>query len=482
MGNRGSADQVPQMTPTQSVEPPSYENPEASPPKTASYTSSIRDTAPETVMGGSGGDLRYEGAERSGPPLVLSPPPALPRVPTNCLSREEIVNEVLDLTDQIASSALFGSIGVGKTFVALTLLHHNQTQGKFGRNCHFMRCDDLTNSLEAFLERLSDTINTNHTTNTAQLRPHLESSPSLILLLDGVDLILDPLAPEAGEISAAIEELGSFEHVCLITTSRMDPDIPGFHRVEVPTLSEDGAREAFYGLCNLGRSSIVDNLIARLDFHPLSIDLLASSVRENGWDEPALLKAWDDSQTSVLKKKYHQSLKGAMELSFRSPTIQSLGTAARNVLEAVAAHPGGIGEHRLRNTFAGTTEVGAAVEVLCKFSLIYRQDGFVKMLSPFRLYFLESALTLAQHVEVFPLDARCIPARGCMFFSLCVWDLEVTLFEVPPMYTRGRLVQLPTTPRRNASSREDWIRRFQSLKRSEHDNSDSFWSTLLTTL
>ena len=30
-----------------------------------------------------------------------------------------------------------------------------------------------------------------------------------------------------------IEELGSYPHVCLVTTSRMDPDIPGFHRIEV---------------------------------------------------------------------------------------------------------------------------------------------------------------------------------------------------------------------------------------------------------
>jgi len=192
-------------------------------------------------MGGSGGDRRYEGSEESGPPLEHSPPPALPRAPMNCLSREEIVNEVLDLTDQVASTALFGSIGVGKSFVALTLLHHNRTKVKFGRNCHFMRCDDLTNSLEGFLERLSDAINNNHTADMAQLRLHLESSPSLILLLDGVDLILDPLAPESKEISATIEELGSYEHVCLITTSRMDPDIPGFHRVQVPVLSEEGA-------------------------------------------------------------------------------------------------------------------------------------------------------------------------------------------------------------------------------------------------
>ena len=34
----------------------------------------------------------------------------------------EITNEILDLTDQLASVALFGTIGVGKSFVARTRL------------------------------------------------------------------------------------------------------------------------------------------------------------------------------------------------------------------------------------------------------------------------------------------------------------------------------------------------------------------------
>ena len=321
---------------------------------------------------------------------------------------------MLDLAEQVASTALFGSIGVGKSFVAHTLLHHDRTKAKFGGNRHSMCCDDLTSSLEDFLERLTCVINTGCTTDTTQLRLHLESSPPFMLLLDGVDLILDPLASEAEEISATIEELGSYPHVCLITTSRMDPDIPGFHRVEVPVLSENDARDTFYGLCNLGKSPVVDNLIAKLDFHPLSIDLLAKSVRENDWDEPMLLKALDDGQTSVLKEQYHQSLRGATELSFRSPTIQKLGTTARGVLEGIAAYPGGVEERRLERTFPGIAAVGVAVDVLCRFSLIYRQDGFVKMLSPFRFFFLESALTLVNHAEVIRWDADCNPAPGGM--------------------------------------------------------------------
>ena len=442
-----------------------------SPSITVSPNSSTHDVASKTSTGETGAGLRHEGTGGSSPPLELSPPPALPLTPTKPFSREEFVNDVLDLTDQIASTALFGSIGVGKSFVAHILLHHDRTKSKFGDNRHFMSCDDLTSSLDGFLERLSNVINTDRTTNTEQLKSHLESSSPLILLLDGVDLILDPLAHESEEISATIEELGSYPHVCVVTTSRMDPEIHGFHRIEVPIPSKDDAQDTFYDLCDLDRSTAVDDLIVKLDLLPLSIYLLARSVRENGWDERMLLRALDDSDTSVLKETYHQGLKDALGLSLRSPTIKNLGTAARDMLEGIAAYPDGVEERILANVFPGVMGVGAALDVLCRFFLAYRQEGVVKMLSPFRFYFLESALVPAQHGEIIRWGADCNPARGCMSFSHdMLYGQGVTLFEVLPVYSDGPIFLCPKTPRRGASSRRDWIRRFESVKKSERND------------
>jgi len=295
-----------------------------------------------------------------------------------------------------------------------------------------MRCDDFTNSFGGFLERLSDAIGANRTTDIGQLRSHIESSPLHLLVLDGVDFILDSLAPEAEEISATIEELGSNQHICLVMTSRMYPDIHGFHRIEVPTLPEDGAREAFYSHCNLGRSPAVDDLIAGLDFHPLSINLLARSVRENNWDVTTLLQTWDDDQTRT------NYLRDTLKLSLRCPTIQNLGTAAQDTLNAIAAFPLGVEEGKLGRIFPHITEVEVAVDVLCRFSLIYRQDGFVKMLSPFRIYFLDSMVELAQYEEVIHWGPDCSPARGCTPSSLhFFFDHNVMAFEVPTVYTAG---------------------------------------------
>ena len=356
-----------------------------------------------TPGGKQGGQLSRRGSTSKGDALrgdigdgnsrIMTP--ALPQAPTNCFGREEVVGRILDFTDQIGSVALFGPIGIGKSTVALTLLHHDRTEAKFGQHRYFLQCDNLTNSPEGFLERLSDAVHTERTTSMAQLRSQLKSSPPLILLLDGVDPILDPLTTETQEISAMIEEFGNYEHVCLVTTSRLHLDLRGFDRVEVPTLSQDSARDAFYSLCHLGRSPAVDDIITQLDFHPLSIDLLAGCVRENSWDEPTLLKTWSNDQTGALKIGYHRKLKDAMEPALRSPTIVMHGTIVLDVLETIAASPRGVEERELKKT-AGA---GKIIEVLSKFSLVYHQDRYVRMLSPVRSCVLEVIPAPAQRKD-----------------------------------------------------------------------------------
>ena len=344
------------------------------------------------------------------------------------------MTEILDLTDQLSSVALFGPIGVGKSFVARTVLENNRTKAKFGQNRHFMRFDDSAISLEGLLMRLSGIIQTSRITSVEQLRSHLESSPPLILLLDGVDSILDPLATESEDIFVAIEEFGSYDHVCLVTTSRIYPDIRGFHRVEVPTLSEDGAQDTFYDLCGLDRSPAINTLIASLDFLPLFINLVASFVREDDWDESELLKAWGGDQASALRNRYYEKLKDTIEPMLCSPAIQKLGSTARDVLEAIAVYPSGVKEHSLKNIFPAVSGIGEVVDILCEFSLVHRREGSVGMLSPFQFYFLESMLVPAEVEEVINVSwgPNCMPAEACMLFSRSFCGRGLTSFKGSP--------------------------------------------------
>ena len=324
-------------------------------------------------------------------------------------SREETLHKVLDLTDQATPVALFGSIGIGKSFVARAVLDDDRTKAKFGEDRYSMRCH-LTTSLKEFLVHLSSVIKT----DVKLLWQRLRSSSPLILVLEDVDRMLDPLNPDSQEILATVGQFGGYEHVCLLTTSMLYPEIRGFHQVEVPTLSKEGAQDIFYNLCSIERSPAVDNLITILDFHPLSIELLANCVRENNWDELTLLKEWDDDQMGVVRTSYDRRLRDIIEPVLSFPLIERFGNTSRDVLEEIAASPDGVEERELEKELG---DIGEVVDALCKLPLTYRRNGVVNMLFPIRSYFLEFAFVPAETEEIIPRGDDCMPSRARKPFS-----------------------------------------------------------------
>lgn len=368
--------------------------------------------------------------------------PTLPPAPTNFLARDEIVTRSLDHFDRSVSLVLSGAVGIGKTAIALSLLHHDRVKANFGGSRHFMRCDGLANRLKSFLEHLSGAIGLPPIGTMELLRPHLLARLSpLILVLDGVECILDPLAVDSEEIATAIEEISRYQKVCLLVTSRMAIDIPGFQTIEVPTLSADGAQDLLFSLCPLDRSPAISGLIERLGFHPLSIILLAGVTRENSWDEPRLLREWNDIRTDALKLADNRSLATAIGSTLTAPTIQRLGPIAQQTLEAIAAFPDGVSRTRVERIFPTISGVGEVVDVLCKFYLVERRDGFVRVLLPFRSHFLQQALTIfhareddgnADHLAVEEEEhGPCQTARGGLFLIIrCGYDINA--FQSPP--------------------------------------------------
>ena len=323
--------------------------------------------------------------------------PPLPHQPGECFARDEIITRSLSYLGDLVSVVLPGGVGVGKTAIALTLLHHDRAKTRFGVNRYYMRCDDLAHSSKAFLERLSSTIGLAPIGTMELLRPHLTGSHPrfpLMLVLDGVECVLDPLAEESKQIAATIEEVSRYRDFCLLATSRVAISIPGFQTIEVPTLSGDGAQDVFYSRCSLDRSVAIDDLIASLDSHPLSTVFLARVACEENWDEPTLLSEWNDSRTEILRSDGNQSLGVAIESALATPTIRHLGPAVKEILEAIAPFPVGVEERRIGDVLPGVDGIGDIIDILCRFYLVERQDRLVKMTSPLRFHFLDNALTM----------------------------------------------------------------------------------------
>ena len=312
------------------------------------------------------------------------PPPA----PRDCFGRNQLIEKVVGLAERLEPVALIGAGGIGKTSIALTVLHHNRIKERFGPNRRFIRCDQFPASPAHFLARLSQVIGAGieNPEDLVPLRPLL-SSKEMLIILDNAESILDPKGTSAEEIYSVVDELCQFPTISLCITSRITTVPSRCKRPEIPTLSMEAACNIFYSIYGDGsRSSVIDDLLRRLDYHALSITLLATAASHDAWDYDRLAKEWDTQRARALQTDYNRSLAATIELSLASSTFQSLGPDARDLLGVVAFFPQGIDENNLDWLFPTLSNGKNVFDRFCVLSLTYRNNGFTTMLAPIRDY------------------------------------------------------------------------------------------------
>jgi tetratricopeptide (TPR) repeat protein len=357
-------------------------------------------------------------------PLGELPPPP----PGACFGRDELIEKIVGLAENLESVALIGAGGIGKTSIALSVLHSNRVKERFGDNRRFIRCDEFPASCPHLLSRLSEVVGAGveNPKSLTPLRPSL-TSREMFIILDNAESILDPQGTNAREISAVVDELSRFRTISLCITSRITTVPRHCKRPEIPALSLESACNIFYSIYgDNGPSNIVNGLLRRLDFHALSITLLATTASHNAWNYDRLASEWDTHRAQVLRTDYNESLAATIELSLASPTFQKLGPDAHDLLGIVAFFPQGVDEKNLDWLFPTISDRKDIFDKLCALSLAYRINGFITTLAPLRDY-----LT--------PRDPKSSPLL-CATKDRYFTRLKVHLYPTKPGFREARWI------------------------------------------
>ncbi|KAG2143131.1 hypothetical protein BD769DRAFT_1772202 [Suillus cothurnatus] len=295
--------------------------------------------------------------------------PVPPSRPSMFCGRDDLVAELTDLVIHDEHLALIGPGGMGKSSVAKAIINEPLVMDKFADRRFFVTYDGLdpsTITFKTFMTHFAGALGMEiaGVDPVHQISTFLRSASALVVL-DNAETFEEASASSVlRDIPPAIAEMANIPGVKECTKRAMD--YQGYSATGLELCSAMFF-QIYQCACHSEAEEDISGLLKELDFHPLSINILANAAQQNGWSPTMLLKRWNDRHS---------------KLSLSSPSVQNLGEDGLRVLAIVAFLPQGLNEDLASDLLPSLPQVDTICDVLCMQSLVYRQDNFIKRYVP----------------------------------------------------------------------------------------------------
>ncbi|MRG93927.1 tetratricopeptide repeat protein [Polyangium spumosum] len=258
---------------------------------------------------------------------------------------------------------LVGGAGLGKTTLALALLHAKASVDRFGGRRYVAHLDTAADTDAAVVEVSRALGVVPEAPLQDRIGDALRRAPALVVL-DDLDV---PLAKDPANVRDLLQKLTAIPGVAVIATARTDAARPeGFHVADVKPLDEAAARDAFCAVAGEARRSDPGLAFALplASGNPLALALLARVAGDGPLD--LAVRTWHQKQNELLMREDGPEEASAIEIAVALALASGrLSEEARRLVPLFASLPNGVRADDLANFAAsGTSDAGVALAAL----------------------------------------------------------------------------------------------------------------------
>ncbi|KAF8889866.1 hypothetical protein BD779DRAFT_1799696 [Infundibulicybe gibba] len=313
--------------------------------------------------------------------------------------RKEEINAIVAALSQPADAgvgiAILGPGGIGKTSIALSVMHDDQICSKYGDNRVFISCEaatsadliisDLALALRVPLEGVREPM--------YAISTQLRRAPHLVVL-DNFETPWD-LPHVRPEVEDLLADITAIETTSVLVTARGSQYPAGvkWTRLLPPVrpVDLDSAMSIFRDISNK-MDDYVTKLLKAVDCVPLAITLLANLAAVDGETTEALWNRWEEESTGMLEDGPEgrlSNLEYSVRLSLSSPRIKR-DPDALAFLRVLSLLPDGMYSDTVfacGKVLPSVGNVNRAISTLRQNALVYMDSrNSLRVLSPIRLF------------------------------------------------------------------------------------------------